>query len=917
MTIPLEQQGLLLFNLQQLTKRRPKADLDLASKETVESQKQKIYSSELDQGFPSVCLLDSNNPDTFLNLLKGYPKKNDLLLRLSTFELSSLVPLIRIFKIFRNPLTNKEICLEIPFDTKATGIDNIFESGTGRGTGAGITSFNWKQNPKNEAHGAVYRAQLSLYLQNVDEFFRPRNSIQMEGELLQVSINDLLYQRKEWRKKTNTGTNVYDVDAGEIKAIVGWQISEQGKNSIIENHTGGQAKELIEAIENQKDVLYLNFISHAIKFAQDGSLELDIDFFGRTEVIFSDPSKSNVLTVGKFYELEIQKIKDSIINIQKKKEERNPQIPENIQLDQTNIQNLNSNPLDWLTNLFSSDQNKEEEELKDEESKLREKLENLQKTAKKAKYNYIIAKLLQKQQIEIFSYKPELLEVLKNITAKKDLDLSVPQSNKNIEEIVRLLKEFEKTQKGPILDQLSYVRNFNDVNISVTARETFIEQGVLKIYGPGTNINEETERCSGLSNFSRGTEDQRRSLTIPLFSDETFEKKTDELYEIYEEGFIESVRTENRNLFPFFYLGDFVNAVLDPLHNTNESNPNFITKQVRVILGPMTIIDYGSIVDNGQIYKVYNKIEGEQYVRTYSGKKTVINIGDIPISLSEFTKWFNENVVNKSKETWTLNELLTSMINDLVFSTLKNEVYKFAPKQKAKVAIDMFKAITSEKNENVFINSIDKCGLRISAESLETLKTAPKDAEKDTNQDEQAYRQAKDYIIIYCVNNTPDSRIVEYEKDKKDGILHLYAGDSKGLIRDITFSRIDNPHRRADNILAATADGRQNSGVIREKYNANIELFGNTNFQAGTYIFLSPTFQGAQSTIQAEKQLRKLGLGGYYMLTEVNNEATIGDFKTSIKAVWIGFGDGDYNDGTTEYEKVNDPNKQPTLGVLR
>lgn len=170
----LEEQGILLYHLKQLTKGRSEIAIEETSKFYDPSQITPEYKASLNsveyENLPNICLIDTKNPSTFLNLLKTDPNTSDLLLRMSTFEISSLVPMIRLFKIFHDPVSKEETILEIPFDTAAKGVQQIYQTSVGRGYGAGITSIEWKQNPKNEAAVASYKVSINMFLQSIEDF---------------------------------------------------------------------------------------------------------------------------------------------------------------------------------------------------------------------------------------------------------------------------------------------------------------------------------------------------------------------------------------------------------------------------------------------------------------------------------------------------------------------------------------------------------------------------------------------------------------------------------------------------------------------------------------------------------------------------------------------------------------------------
>ena len=906
----LDEQGLLLFHLKELTKNR--SDIGIRdtvnpSQTAIDRANQIIEDKDKDAGLSSICLIDTKTPSKFMNLLKGDPKKNDILLRMSTFELSSLVPTIRLYKVFLNPITDKEIILEIPFETRATGIDDIYRSGLGLGTGAGLTSVNWKHNPKNEANMSSFRVNMNIHLQNIQEFMKSRNAVLTEdGTILDVAIQDLLYQRKDWRKETGQGTAVYDPDQYVIKMVVGWEISEAGLESIRQNNSRADMDLFISALKEQKETMFLQFVSHTIDFNENGSVDLSIDYFGRADMNARNLERANVLTVGPAFEALIEQIKNDIkVAEELEKEMAKPEAVDKRGLIER-VTGVNIFDIQGTT----GDNDKRSKSLK-------EKLEATIQSSKKAKFNYMATRMLQKKQVHLFSYHEDLIKYITE--ARGTTDLTSVVKIKDIEDYnAKINARDEKIAGFQTSD--STKTDFKTATVEVASTST-------------PNLDESSAVLQQASDTSGGRVSRKTALESSIANDQEVTAASNDFFQLSVGGELEnaSLARSGTKHFSFFYLSSLIEAIMDPILDTNKKNPNFINKKVRTILGPMTYMDYGSLVDNGKTYKIHDKIEGatqggSKIVKVYDGKPTTINIGDIPISYKDFANWFNETIVTKNRDQMTLSDFISTLVNDLFVNALTSDVYPNTPKQKARVSIEHYTAITSPKNELAFkanignytyfnspssLNSVNSTvqprggGFRISQDVLETLKTQAIFSERDHDPTSKDYIPNKDYMIIYCMSEAPYERVVNYEKDREDGIMHLYAGDSKGTIRNLKFSRIDNPHRRADNILASTGEGRVISKVIRERYNVNVELFGNTSFQAGTYIFLSPVYPGLGGIEDTQNLLRELGLGGYYLVTEVQNTVEIGDFKTELKAVWSAFGDGLINDGEKEMVKVS------------
>ena len=63
----------------------------------------------------------------------------------------------------------------------------------------------------------------------------------------------------------------------------------------------------------------------------------------------------------------------------------------------------------------------------------------------------------------------------------------------------------------------------------------------------------------------------------------------------------------------------------------------------------------------------------------------------------------------------------------------------------------------------------------------------------------------------------------------------------------------------------------------------------------GQQLFIHPTYPGMLGRNERENLFKKLGMGGYYFIIEVDHEIESGIFKTNIVARWNAFGDGTIN----------------------
>ena len=118
------------------------------------------------------------------------------------------------------------------------------------------------------------------------------------------------------------------------------------------------------------------------------------------------------------------------------------------------------------------------------------------------------------------------------------------------------------------------------------------------------------------------------------------------------------------------------------------------------------------------------------------------------------------------------------------------------------------------------------------------------------------------------------------------------------FVKNISFSREDQPYLRESNIKRAVDDGSVGVGkILREKYNAAISLFGNTLYYPGQKVYVNPSVQTLGKSTNVDSKIRELGFGGYYDIVKVSSVIEPGVFETKLETKWQCFGDGKFNDG--------------------
>ena len=128
-------------------------------------------------------------------------------------------------------------------------------------------------------------------------------------------------------------------------------------------------------------------------------------------------------------------------------------------------------------------------------------------------------------------------------------------------------------------------------------------------------------------------------------------------------------------------------------------------------------------------------------------------------------------------------------------------------------------------------------------------------------------------------------------RDFEQGIFHLYLGADVGLVKEISFSKVDAPYLREARLQQ---DSLNPLALLAATYNVNLKLIGNTIFWPGQYIFVNPIGYGygiglpdVRGTVS-----NQLGLGGYHLVTKVKSYVEEGRFETEVNALFEFSGDG-------------------------
>tara|TARA_R110000824_G_scaffold197602_1_gene381264 strand:+ start:4189 stop:7182 length:2994 start_codon:yes stop_codon:yes gene_type:complete len=275
-------------------------NLDVFAEQHVENLKPTgpHKSSEIDApGYNKMLLVDENTKGSTivnkLNLKKG----SEAFSRIKTHELAQLMPMFRLFKVYRDQ--GEEVAtVEFEF-SNFTSLDGIAKQLTvehlgyvvdsfGKGAEVGVKSFEWR-NLGTDPFTATrdIEATLKIHAQHFPSLVKTRKNIDLDRTYRYL---DLIVQ-PDCRSEIKDDYNGFEAaECYEIKAVVGY--------SPLDGGTAGISKGIGESVICQKEILYLTLTDHAFSFGEDGTLELTINYRGRLESLMNERSMNILLPAG-------------------------------------------------------------------------------------------------------------------------------------------------------------------------------------------------------------------------------------------------------------------------------------------------------------------------------------------------------------------------------------------------------------------------------------------------------------------------------------------------------------------------------------------------------------------------------------------------------------------------------------------
>ena len=804
----------------------------------------------------NIIQITSSDISLLVNIIA---KKPSLLpfFRIRTPYFSFIMPKIRLFKrVFERDGSEATELGNLEFKFKSftsnTKIEQITDSGFGRGDGVGIKNVNWSYEGNNpETVSSFINFDISLFFQNLsdligdniasaDAAFRSRENVDLI-QLIGAGIG-------------SEGSDDTSPFRFEIEAQLGWELDDSINLDLANDQT---IQSIRDIIKDTSVNLRLQLKEHSINFNDDGTLTLDLSYFSAIDQVFSD-EKLNILAIGlqeglqSIREAQEQVREEQLASSRESASERravdigeDPCIPPRIRGLQENSEEEGDEPPTAT-------------EIAIRQALLADGDDNIIQN-----YNNLFSNILGNNKVYSLSINAE--KIIENVGLKvRDADAGVQAAS-----------IFQTGGEGRAARVTSRVRNTEVLARFFTRRELESLSSEYLI---------EVNKINSFSLQAIGEEDQalveERARNLEQTSDVERVVDTEDITAKLHDEIIRRYKDSEggRLVIEFIRLGDIIDNIIQGLKETENSPLAQRENDFEFITGIFTYRDFAT------------------------GDRKAYNYSDMLISIDAFRIFFVEKIIRPLKVKYNLTNFIIDLVNKFSYvNSIGLSTEETFVAQEGRPVFSVF------QGPDIGLSSIARAvaamgALQEGGGIFDALRTAtdPREAVVEASLVDAAREvvplinssNTKFYFVLRS-NNDVISRQGNEEEDIENGIYHLKLGSDKGILKSINFTRDEIRGRREGRIVRA---GSLNINALREKYDASITIFGAPFIFPGMYIYIDPNMIGMGSGQGARdvSASRVLGLGGYYFINKVSNSiSSDGNFETQLEASWNSFGPPD------------------------
>ena len=837
-----------------------------------------------------IFLVDDSSSDSAARPINSFTsfKDADQISKVGTHEIAGLMPLLRLYKIYReNGVEKSKVEFKFPNKTDSgflTGMvpkqktdDFIIEKGYAKGRGAGIKSFNWSfigGDPFTATRDLT--ATLKIFFQDFRDLTEVRTGLNLYDldatEKTKYKYLDLVVQPDCRKKKKTTKNNEepagndssgemsYSPECYEIAVEVGYAKSPATPSSI----------------SNQNDTLHLTMVEHTFDIGQDGTFELTIEYRARLAQLLGDkgmnvlmPGGGKMITTPGSLIWRLEDIEDKISEEKERLEEGDdktisPSLSK-LQKMKSWILNRRNNSIysGMMTTLF-------------EDGLVYEM--DIEEAAFYRFSNYNIYD--RKEANKKGEGANELLLDGNGSEVVIESDIRVAGSS-NLDQYAADAAILEEPNPaGGAEGELSLVTRKKKKNkIYFTTLGNLLSVALYHVLGDDSIVAMNTSGA-----LIRKIEDLIEDVVTNEEAVREDEAEPDEeKQEELDTALLDAAASSNRIIF----------EKRDTLFQTNKIQMSEKLNRFRMILG---IVSYDDISD---------------------GRKKTINLAHLPISIDMFRQFMIDKVTSRQRTFYSFQDFMEDLTVDIVLDSLNRVCFAgySGRGNKHSTALSLVSAQHVRKkgantvlsqpiveNESTYKvpKGYDQFKYSRSAESSGGAATFPPYKMihlSNVTKNNPLFSQVKsnsskqfDYMIFSVIStDVINSNLHGQEADDADkGILHFRYGSTTGFLKSVNFTKTPIEYLAEERYVREGTDDLLNQ--LAGRYEMQMSMVGNNLFIPGTYIYFDPVALGIGKTNANDKGNRSLanlmGLGGYHIITEVGCSIVPGKFETTIKALW-------------------------------
>ena len=151
---------------------------------------------------------------------------------------------------------------------------------------------------------------------------------------------------------------------------------------------------------------------------------------------------------------------------------------------------------------------------------------------------------------------------------------------------------------------------------------------------------------------------------------------------------------------------------------------------------------------------------------------------------------------------------------------------------------------------------------------------------------ESVVKTSFDYLLIYMTTSKDiTERTGDPAEDVEDGIYHFNIGSDTGLLKSMSFAKVNIPFLKEMRSEQAEERGVDQLEQLKMPYNTDLTLIGTSLFTPGMFYYVNPSLAGLGSVEDAASLAYQMHLGGYHLVLNVSTSISPGKFATKVVGI--------------------------------